>query len=370
MTELLRGATPTVALREGDDLVVAELEAGAPIRQSRLPGCQSHDVRLYRVRMVRHDRGISVIAPAVDGGAPVHVADDVGGEFTTLPASPATDPQPGQYHVLRDGTTVLVGAVRRPTALGTVRSVHRLPWGATAWEELSVPDLYLVLGVTSTPEEPLVLTGGRLEAPDRSGEPRLVPVLLTPVPTGDGWRELDLTGWGRPSVAWRLRLGGALVDPRTGAFAEAAGAGDLWCAATEFGDWWEHTLLYAADVAERSWSFLRLSHDSVVGRPSVAADGVTAVSAAGRLLRYARGARRWRSSDLRPVLRGLHPDVSAGVTVTDMAVAENRLVLVVGPSGQELPRGQAVCSLPLDGTSAEVLLDTAGSDRVVRALTA
>jgi hypothetical protein len=363
----MRGAAPTVALREGDDLVLAELRAGAVVRRSRLPGCQIRELRRYPVRVVRHDRGVSVVAAAVDGGAPVHVADGVGGEFTTLPASPATDPQPGQYHVLRDGTAVLVGAKHRPTPLGTVRSVHRLPWGATAWEEIPVPERYVVLGATSSPEEPLVLCGGRLEAPDRSGDPRQVPVLLTPAPAGDGWRELDLTGWGRPSVGWRERLGGALADPCSGVFAAAVGAGDLWCAATEFGDWWEHSLLYAADSADRSWSFVRLSHDGVAGRPSVVADGVIAVSASGRLLRYARGTHRWTSSGLGPLLRGLLPG-AADVTVTDMAVAGDRLMLVVGPSGQELSKGKVICSLPLDGTGVDTLFDAADPDRTVLAL--
>ncbi|MET8702990.1 hypothetical protein ABZW10_29625 [Kitasatospora sp. NPDC004723] len=368
MTEPMRGADPTVALREGDDLVVAELSAGAFVRQSRLPGCQTHELRPYPVRLIRHDHGVSVVAAAVDGGAPVHHADCVGGEFTTLPASPATDPQPGQYRVLRDGSAVLVGATRKETPLGTVRSVHRLPWAATAWEEVPVPDRYLVLGATSTPTEPLVLTGGRLEAPDRSGEPGRLPVLLTPAPAGDGWRELDLTGWGRPSVGWRERLGGAGVDPCTGAFETAAGAGDLWCAVTEFGDWWEHILLYGADAAARSWSFLRLSHDGLAGRPSVAADGITAVSASGRLLRYTRGSHRWSSSDLRPVLRGLLPG-APGAVVTDATVTGDRLLLAVGPSGTELPKATLVCSLPLDGSAAETVYDTAADpDREVLAL--
>ncbi|MER5351666.1 hypothetical protein ABT093_15205 [Kitasatospora sp. NPDC002551] len=369
MTEPMRGAAPAVALREGDDLVVAELRAGGLHRQSRLPGCQARELRPYPVRIVRHDRGVSVVAASVDGGAPVHVADGAGGEFSTLPASPATDPQPGQYHVLRDGTTVLIGAEHRPTPLGTVRSVHRLPWGATAWEEVPVPEHYLVLGATGTPREPLVLTGGRLEPPDRSGEPRRRPVLLTPAPAGDGWRELDLTGWGRPSVGLGLRFGGAMVDARTGAFATAAGTGDLWCALTEFGEWWEHTLLYGADAAARSWSFHRLSHDSVAGRPSVTADGVTAVSAAGLLLRYTRKSHRWTSADLRPVLRGLLPG-AAGAVVTDMAVTGDRMLLAVGPSGGEPPRAGLVCSLPLDGTAAETVYDAADPDREVLALMA
>ncbi|WP_380284023.1 hypothetical protein [Kitasatospora purpeofusca] len=369
MTEPMRAA-PTAVLREGDDLVVAELREGSLVRRSRLPGCQIRELRAYPVRIVRHDRGVCVVAPAADGGAPVHVADGVGGEFTTLPASPATDPQPGQYHVLRDGTTVLVGATHRETALGNLRSVHRLPWGATAWEELTVPEQYLIQGATSTAEEPLVLVGGRLSPPDRSGEqPGRRPVLLTPAPAGEGWRELDFTGWGRPSVGLRRKLGGALVDPRSGALGTAAGTAGLWCAVTEFGDWWEHSLLYGADTAARSWSFLRLSHDGLAGRPSVTPDGVTAVSAAGRLLRYPRKSHRWTSSDLRPVLRGLFPD-APGAVVTDTAVAGDRLLLAVGPSGGELPRATRVCSLPLDGTAVETLYDAADPDREVLALMA
>ncbi|MFB7475103.1 hypothetical protein [Kitasatospora sp. NPDC056184] len=369
MTEPMRGTAPTVVLREGDDLVVAELREGPLVRRSRIPGCQIRGLRVFPVRIVRHDRGVSVVAASADGGAPVHVADGTGGEFTTLPASPATDPQPGQYHVLRDGTTVLVVAGDRSTALGSVSRVYRLPWGATEWEEAALPEQYLVRSATSTPEEPLVLVGGRLSPPDRSGEPGRRPVLLTPAPAGDGWRELDFTGWGRPSVGLRLRLGGAMADPRSGALDTAAGTAGLWCAATEFGDWWEHSLLYGADADARSWSFLRLSNDGLAGRPSVTADGVTAVSAAGRLLRYARGTHRWTSSDLRPVLRGLFP-AAPGVVVTDTAVAADRLLLAVGPSGAELPRARLVCSLPLDGTAVETLYDAADPDREVLALMA
>ncbi|WP_407913780.1 hypothetical protein [Kitasatospora sp. NE20-6] len=347
---------------------MAELRAGVLVRQSRLPGCQIPELRSLPVRVIRHDRGVSLIAPAADGGVPVHVADGVGEEFTTLPTSPASDLQPGQYHVLQDGTTVLVGAEYR-SDLGTVRRVHRLPWRATAWEEVPVPERYVVLGATSTPEEPLVLSGGRLQTTGRSGEPYPVPVLVTPAPTGGGWSELDFTGWGRPSVGWRDRLGRPLVDPRTGALAAATGAGDLWCMATEFGEWWEHILLYAADSADQSWSFIRLPLDELAGCPSVAADGVTAVSAKGRLLNYVRGTGRWTSSDLSPVLRGLHPGAADGVTVTDMVVAGDRLVLVVDLSAGGPPEGKVVCSLPLDGRSAELIFEAADPDCSVRALT-
>ncbi|MER7701902.1 hypothetical protein ABTX81_03225 [Kitasatospora sp. NPDC097605] len=370
MREPMRGAAPTVALREGNDLVLAELRDGGLVRRSRLPGCQVRGLRAYPVRIVRHDHGVSVVVASADGGAPVHVADGVGGAFATVPASPATDPQPGQYHVLRDGTTVLVGAEHWSTPLGRVRSVHRFPWGATAWERIDVPDRYLVLGATSTSEEPLVLTGGRLEPPGRSGEERSVPVLLTPAPAGHGWREIDPAGWGRPSGGRRGRMQSALVvEPGTGAFVTAVGAGNLWCATTEFGLWWEHTVLHGMDSADRSWSFRARSNDIVAGRPSVTADGATVVMESGQLWRYGRGTHRWTATDLAPVLRGLLPG-APGVAVTDAVVAGDRLLLAVGPSGQELSRATVVCSLRPDGTGVETLYDAADPDHQVRALMA
>ncbi|MEU6238552.1 hypothetical protein [Kitasatospora sp. NPDC047058] len=363
----------TVVLREGDDLVVAELRAGSLVRRSRLPGCQIRELRGYPVRVVPHDRGISVIAPAADGGTPVHVADSVGGEFTTLPPSPCrprSDRHPAGYHVLRDGTTLLVGADRKPAALGAwdVPTVHRLPWRAAAWEEVPVPDHYDVTAATSTPADPLVLVGGRLRAPRRLGDPYRVPVLLTPAPAGGGWEELDFAGQGRPRAGRLAPLARAVVDPRRGSFASATGSGELWCATLEFGDWWEHFLLYAADLAGRSWSYTRVPLDRLAGRPSVTADGVTAVTTRGRLLRYTRGTRRWTTRDLGPVLRGIRPG-AAGFTVTGTAVAGNRLLLAVGLDTGEQHRADVICSLPPDGASAEVLFATEDPGHRVRALT-
>ncbi|MFD8749370.1 hypothetical protein ACFV0O_00060 [Kitasatospora sp. NPDC059577] len=61
--------------------------------------------------------------------------------------------------------------------------------------------------------------------------------------------------------------------------------------------------------------------------------------------------------------------VDVEVAVTGMAVAGDRLLLVVGPSGEGTRGGRAVCSLPLDGRSAEVLFDLGDPDTEVLAVT-
>lgn len=371
MTEPTAGRALTVVLREGDDLVVAELTAGGLARPVRLPGCQIPELRGYRTEALRHDRGVSVLTPAADGGTPVYVADGPGEEFASLPAPPVPARHPGSfparhpaaYRVLDDGTTVLLRPFSDEGA-----TVLRLPWRATAWEEVPVPERYDVRGAAGTPEEPLVLCGGRREGPDRSGESYLVPVLLTPGDGGDGWRETASTERGRSSASLLDRF---LADPRRGPFETVAGTGGLWCASAGFGDWGEHLLLHALDPAARSWSFVRSPDDLLAGIPAVTADGVTAVTVRGRLLRYTRGRQRWASTDLRPALRGLGlPGTAEGrVGVVDAVVTGDRLVLVAGPCDGTWPTGRAVCALSPDGTSAEVLFEAVGPDHEVRAVT-
>ncbi|MEV6332198.1 hypothetical protein [Streptomyces sp. NPDC051909] len=339
MTDQSQEPSVSVLVADTEGVLLAEVRAGALHRLHRMPGAAAKGPGV-RVSAVRHDNGLTVVAPLAQSAVPLLAGPDDGSAPQPVPGIPDRPERPDVNGVGRDGTA-LVTVEDRTTAHRLHGHLHALPWGAGEWIPVAVPTTFSLTNVVGTAPAPgsgghlLYVTGATADAPGVSVH-EMRPALFEVDPGRGTTTEVPLPGKGpeRP-LKDRLRLSG--IDPAAGRLERGAFHRDVLVASASYGHAFEQQVLHAVDLATGRWSTARLREDDEPLDLWVTADGTArAVTAFGELWTSPEG-RAWQ----RTRLAGLPPGELRDAAFTDgrlLLVTEAGAVLEHTPHGSGEPR--------------------------------
>nr|AAZ23056.1 hypothetical protein [Streptomyces fradiae] len=331
-----------------DGVFHAEVEAGSLRQVSLLPG-PGVVTGSRPTWAARHGRGLSVRVSVEAADVPL-VAGENASSLRPLPPLPRAGRPARLRAVCDDGTTLAdIPEDRSPVDRLDEAVLYVLPWGASTWQAVEVPETFRLRQPVGM-EGSAVLLAGTIGTPPLRRAPERAALFTLDLEAN------TLTARPLPSVRPRRGLLDRFVrvsaDPiRTELFGGAVRrnmlvAGSTFVHGTLTYPDTDFTILHAIDLEHDSWSTVRLRAEEQITAWHVDEER-TAHALSGRLdLWSCSPNRRWRRLPLRRALARVLGEPAKELRLSSGRLTEDRVLLTVN-------RTVAACAL--DGTGLEVL---------------